>query len=193
VSCNTVWQPVWLRELDGDTRVIGHCDTGPWNIIGSNHCPQAFIDWEFAGLVDPLWELAETTWLNAQLHDDDIAELHELPDAATRARQVRAIIDGYGLAGADREHFYDRLLDVAVHSARAEVLAWCHCGKHHRGRCGRVPHPVGHRMARSQRFLDRPPSPTPDASTELNRRSARPECSHAPSWRHDSEPFEQVR
>jgi hypothetical protein len=118
----TVRQDRWLRELDGQERVTGHCDTGPWNIIGSNGYPQAFIDWEFAGPVDAVWELAETTWLNAQLHDDDIAELHGLPDAATRARQARAIIDGYGLDRAEREDFCDRLLDVAVHSARAEVL-----------------------------------------------------------------------
>jgi hypothetical protein len=65
--------------------------------------------------------LAEIAWLNAQLHDDDISELHELPHAATRARQARAIIDGYGLARADRDNFYERLLDVAVHSARAEA------------------------------------------------------------------------
>jgi Phosphotransferase enzyme family len=117
-----VWQPVWLRELPAKQVVFGHCDTGPWNIVAGNDSPRAFIDWEFAGPVDPLWELAETAWLNAQLHDDDISELHELPDAATRARQARAIIDGYGLARADRENFYERLLDVAVHSARAEVL-----------------------------------------------------------------------
>jgi hypothetical protein len=55
------WQNVWLRDLDGDQQVIGHCDTGPWSIIGSNGQPRAFIDWEFAGPVDPLWELAATT------------------------------------------------------------------------------------------------------------------------------------
>jgi hypothetical protein len=119
---HTVWQHVWLRDFDGHDRVIGHCDTGPWNIIATNGYPQAFIDWELAGPVDPLWELADTTWLNAQLHDDDIAELHGLPDAATRARHARAIIDGYGIARPDREDFCDRLLDAAVHSARAEVL-----------------------------------------------------------------------
>ena len=119
----TVWQHTWLRDLDGHCRVIGHCDTGPWNIIGADGRPQAFIDWEFAGPVDPLWELAETTWLNAQLHDDDIAELHKLPDAATRARHARAILDGYEIARRDREDFCDRLLEVAVHSARAEVLS----------------------------------------------------------------------
>jgi Phosphotransferase enzyme family len=119
---DAVWQHVWLRDFTGDKQVIGHCDTGPRNIAGNDGSPQALIDWEFAGPVDPLWELAETTWLNAQLHDDDIAELHGLPDAATRAGQARAIIDGYGLGRAAREDFRDRLLDVAVHSARAEVL-----------------------------------------------------------------------
>jgi hypothetical protein len=119
---DAVWQHVWLRELEGEQRVIGHGDTGPWNIIGSTGSRLAFIDWEFAGPVDPLWELAQTTWLNAQLHDDDIAEVHGLPDAATRARQARAIIDGYGLVSADRADFCDRLIDVAVHSARAEAL-----------------------------------------------------------------------
>ena len=32
---DAVWQHVWLRELEGEQRVIGHCDTGPWNIIAS--------------------------------------------------------------------------------------------------------------------------------------------------------------
>jgi thiamine kinase-like enzyme len=117
-----VWQHVWLRDFDGHEPVIGHCDTGPWNIIAANGHPRTFIDWELAGPVDPPWELAETTWLNAQLHDDDIAELHGPPDAATRTRHARAIVDGYGIARPDREDFYDRLLDAAVHSARAEVL-----------------------------------------------------------------------
>jgi Ser/Thr protein kinase RdoA (MazF antagonist) len=116
------WQPLWLRELDGDARVIGHGDTGPWNIVGRQGRPEAFIDWEFAGPIDPLWELAETAWLNAQLHDDDVAALHGLPDASARAGQLRAIVDGYGLARPARDDFVDRLLDVAVHSARAEVV-----------------------------------------------------------------------
>ncbi|GAA3343737.1 phosphotransferase [Amorphoplanes nipponensis] len=117
------WQPSWLRELDGERTVHGHCDPGPWNIVGVGGSPRALIDWEFAGPVDPVWELAAATWLNAQLHDDDIAALHGLPDAATRARQARAIVDGYGLARAQRASFPERLLDVAVHSARAEALA----------------------------------------------------------------------
>jgi hypothetical protein len=117
------WQPSWLRDLGGADTVIGHCDTGPWNIVGAGGRPEAFIDWEFAGPVDRLWELAQTVWLNAQLHDDDLAEMHGLPGAATRARHARAIVDGYGLPAADRDDLVDRLADVAIHGARHEAVA----------------------------------------------------------------------
>jgi hypothetical protein len=118
------WRPWWMHELAGDGPVIGHCDLGPWNIIGVDGAPRAFIDWEFAGPVDPLWELAEVVWLNAQLHDDDIAARHGLPDAATRARMARAIVDGYELPHADRTEFVDRLVAVAAHGARAEAVMY---------------------------------------------------------------------
>jgi hypothetical protein len=117
-----VWQPNWLRELDGEDIVIGHCDPGPWNIVGEQGRPEAFIDWEFAGPVDRLWELAETVWLNAQLVDDDIADRQGLPDATARARQARTIIDGYGLPHAARHEFVDRLSDIAIHGARHEAI-----------------------------------------------------------------------
>lgn len=119
-----VWQPAWLRDLGGDDIVFGHGDPGPWNIVGQRGQADAFIDWEFAGPVDRLWELAETVWLNAHLVDDDIAEMQGLPDAQARARQARAIVDGYGLPHAARTELVDRLSDVAVHNARHEALAW---------------------------------------------------------------------
>ena len=90
--------------------------------MGRNGRAEAFVDWEFAGPVDRLWELAATAWLNAQLQDDDIAARHGLPDAAARARQARAIADGYGLPAADRDDLVDRLADVAIHSARSEAV-----------------------------------------------------------------------
>ncbi|GAA3921003.1 phosphotransferase [Actinoplanes auranticolor] len=118
-----VWQPNWLRDLRGTDIVIGHCDTGPWNIVGRYGQAEAFIDWEFAGPVDRLWELAEAVWLNAHLVDDDIAEMHGLPEATARARQARAIVDGYGLPRAARDELVDRLSDVAAHGARHEAVA----------------------------------------------------------------------
>ncbi len=85
VPDDVCWQPWFIRDLPGDHPVIGHGDTGPWNIVAQRGIPIALIDWEFAGPVDAIWALAETAWLNAQLHDDDVAEQFGLPSAARRA------------------------------------------------------------------------------------------------------------
>jgi Ser/Thr protein kinase RdoA (MazF antagonist) len=116
------WHPYWLRELGGDDVVIGHGDAAPWNIVGRCGAPEALVDWEYAGPVDRLTELAYAAWLNAQLHDDDVAELQGLPDATTRARHFRAVLDGYGLPAARRAEVVDRMIEVAVHAARAEAV-----------------------------------------------------------------------
>lgn len=116
------WQPWFGRDLPGASPVTGHCDTGPWNIIARDGAPVALVDFEFAGPVDAIWELAQAAWLNAQLHDDDLAERWGLPDAAGRARQVRLILDGYGLPAGQREGFIDKMITFAVHSARAEAV-----------------------------------------------------------------------
>jgi hypothetical protein len=116
------WKEWFGRELAGTRPVIGHCDAGPWNIIARGGRPVALIDFEYAGPVDAVWELAEAAWLNAQLHDDDIADRVGLPDAAARARQLRAILDGYGLPAAQRAGFVDKMITIAVHSARAEAV-----------------------------------------------------------------------
>ncbi len=102
--------------------MFGHCDTGPWNVIAKDGIPVALIDFEFAGPVDAVWDLAQAAWLNAQLHDDDVAELHGLPDAAARARQLRLFLDGYGLSRRDRAGFVDKMITFAVHDARAEAV-----------------------------------------------------------------------
>lgn len=117
-----VWRPWFGRELAGSLPVFGHCDTGPWNIIARNGRPIALVDFEFAGPVDAVWELAQAAWLNAQLHDDDIAEKWDLPDAAGRARQLRLILDGYGLPRRQRSDFVDKMIAFAVHDARAEAV-----------------------------------------------------------------------
>lgn len=116
------WKPWFGRALPGSRPVIGHCDTGPWNIIARDGQPAALIDFEFAGPVDAMWELAQAAWLNAQLHDDDVAELAGLPDLAARGRQLRLILDGYGLPSGQRRDFVDKMITFAVHSARAEAV-----------------------------------------------------------------------
>ncbi|HEX9064578.1 MAG TPA: phosphotransferase [Streptosporangiaceae bacterium] len=117
------WKPWFGRGLPGSRPVFGHCDTGPWNIVAAGGRPAALIDFEYAGPVDAEWELAQAAWLNAQLHDDDIAERNGLPEAAARARQVRAILDGYGLSRRDRADFVGKMIAFAVHDARAEAVS----------------------------------------------------------------------
>ena len=116
-----VWYPAHTRRLGGRRRVISHCDLGPWNIVARGGLPVALIDWEFAGPVDPLVELAEACWLNAKLHDDVVAAAEGLPPLDVRARQLRAMVDAYGLSRAQRRGFVDRLIEVAVSAVVSEA------------------------------------------------------------------------
>ena len=116
------WREGYGRAATGAPAVIGHGDLGPWNILAREGLPVAIIDWDYAGPVDPVDELAQLAWLNAQLHDDDVAERAGLPDAAARARQVALVLDGYGLPRGARAGFVDRMVAHAVHSARADAI-----------------------------------------------------------------------
>ena len=91
-----IWRP-WFGRQVGTADIIGHCDAAPWNIISRQGQPVALVDWEVAGPVDRLTELAMAAWNNAQLYDDDVAEMNGLPDAAARIRQVRIFAEAYGL------------------------------------------------------------------------------------------------
>lgn len=118
------WRPWFARDLPGSTPVIGHGDLGPWNILAVDGAPMAFIDWDNAGPVDARWELAEAAWLNAQLHDDDVAASNGLGSADDRARQLGLILDGYGMARADRNGFVDQMIEFAVRSVREEAVRY---------------------------------------------------------------------
>jgi hypothetical protein len=83
--------------------------------------PVALIDWETAGPVDPLTELAQVCWLNAKLHDDVVAEREGLPSLADRARQLGAMVDAYGLSARQRRGFFDRIVEFVVSDTAAEA------------------------------------------------------------------------
>jgi hypothetical protein len=116
------WRPWFGRALGGAHPVIGHCDLGPWNVLAVDDDPVAFIDWDNAGPVDADWELAQAAWLNAQLHDDDVAERNGLGTTADRARQLGLIVDGYGLEATRRRGLVDRMVELAIRSARQEAV-----------------------------------------------------------------------
>jgi len=119
---NAHWRPWFARELSEAHSVIGHGDLGPWNILARSGHPVAFIDWDNAGPVDPHWELAHVVWQNAQLYDDDVAALNQLPDITQRAEQAKLILDGYGLVNEARGNFVDRMIQLAIWSAREEAV-----------------------------------------------------------------------
>ncbi len=108
------WQPWFLRELGGEKCVIGHGDLAPWNTVTRAGMPIAFIDWEYAGPIDPLVELARVCWLFPQLHDDDVAQRVGLPPLKTRVRQLRLLVDAYGLSKTQRHGLFELILEVAV-------------------------------------------------------------------------------
>lgn len=118
---DAIWFDRFTRHLPGNHEVIGHGDLGPWNVLADNGMPVAFIDWDQAGPVNPMWELAEAAWLNVQLHDDDVAALARLPGPTDRARQLRIFVDAYGLPRHDRPSFVDRMAEFAIHSAAEEA------------------------------------------------------------------------
>jgi hypothetical protein len=116
------WRPWFARGLPGRDPVIGHGDLGPWNILARHGLPVAFIDWDNAGPVDALWELAQVAWLNAQLHDDDVAALNGGGPVSARVRQLGLIVDGYGLEQSKRDGFVDKMIEFAIRSAREEAV-----------------------------------------------------------------------
>jgi hypothetical protein len=67
-------------------------------------------------------EVAATAWLNAQLHDDDIAERHALPAAAARAAQLRYFLDGYRLPAIDRDGLVTTMIEYAIRDRAAEAV-----------------------------------------------------------------------
>lgn len=116
-----LWPPWFGRELGGPDRVISHCDFAPWNVIARDGLPVALIDWEYAGPVDPVIELAQACWLNVGLHSDDVAERNGFPSVEVRARQLRAMVDAYELPRTQRAGFIDLMIEFVVHDTAEQA------------------------------------------------------------------------
>ncbi|GLY94687.1 phosphotransferase [Actinoplanes sp. NBRC 103695] len=84
--------------------VVSHGDLGPWNTAYRDGRPVAFIDWDAAGPIDPLVDLAAAAWEFVPLGPPEQlrqAGFDPLPDIADR---LRLFVDAYGLS--------DRLADT---------------------------------------------------------------------------------
>jgi Ser/Thr protein kinase RdoA (MazF antagonist) len=116
-----IWQESFLRADDSGA-IISHGDAAPWNVVARQGRPVALIDWELAGPVDRLNELAHTVWLNARLFDEGVDDVAELPSAEHRIQQLRLFADGYELPAEDRAKLTRRLIDVAILSAASDAI-----------------------------------------------------------------------
>ena len=129
---NMEWKPWYLREL-GTPEICSHGDIAPWNIITKNGKPIAIVDWECAGPIDPIIELARVCWLFPQLHDDDLGKLYELPSPEKRGEQIKIILDAYELSKNKRENFIEKIMETIIcetaHEAIDEKISFDSIGK----------------------------------------------------------------
>ncbi len=100
--------------------VVSHGDLGPWNTVYRDGIPVAFIDWDSAGPVDPLADLAAAAWTFVPLAPPGQlteAGFDPLPDLPAR---LRTFVDAYGLA--DRPAILPELQQCTLD--QPEQLRW---------------------------------------------------------------------
>jgi len=121
-SEDAIWRPWFGRNLGEYRTVFGHCDVAPWNIVVKDGAPIALIDWETAGPVDALVELGQACWLNAQLHDEDVALRVGLASPKDRAQHAAVICDGYKLSRSHASGLVQAMIDVAIADAADQAI-----------------------------------------------------------------------
>ncbi|WP_193103513.1 phosphotransferase [Brachybacterium sp. FME24] len=77
--------------------VVGHGDTGPWNVLTTSERSVSLIDWEFAGPIVRLDEIAASCWLNIRFHDPDVDAVAPLTGLREKVALLEALLSGYGL------------------------------------------------------------------------------------------------
>lgn len=121
-SDKDIWQPWFLHEMGSTNKIISHCDFAPWNTITSGSNIVGLIDWEFAGPVDPLIELARVCWLFIQLYDTDVGQKIGLPSLEKRSNQLSLLIDSYELEKTKRSDLLANIIDVAIYESAEQAI-----------------------------------------------------------------------
>lgn len=116
------YRPWCLREIGAEERIWCHGDVAPWNMLTADGKPYLLVDWEYAGPLDPMTELARVLWLFPQLHDDDVARMQGLPSPERRAAQLRILCEGYELGRTERAGMLDRIIEVIVCETAHEAI-----------------------------------------------------------------------
>jgi aminoglycoside phosphotransferase (APT) family kinase protein len=78
--------------------IVSHRDLGPWNTVYRDGLPVAFVDWDAAGPVDPVVDLAAAAWEFIPLASPEQlreAGFDPVPDITAR---LRLFLDAYGMS-----------------------------------------------------------------------------------------------
>ena len=82
-------------------QVICHNDFGPWNVVWNGFAPVGIVDWDFAGLGDPLDDVAYALEYVAPFRDDETAlRWHAFDRPPDRNRRIELFASAYGLTSA---------------------------------------------------------------------------------------------
>lgn len=83
----------------GRHEVIGHNDFAPYNMVFNNGKPKAIIDWDMAGPVPRIWDVAYAAYRFVPLSwEPDIAQDRPfLADPQVQGMRLRHLCDAYGL------------------------------------------------------------------------------------------------
>lgn len=95
---DAVWRfpPLGSRAPSG---LIGHNDQCPVNVVYADGIPYGIIDWDMAGPVPPLYDLALAATAFAPLRPDRFWPRPGCPEPPDRIGRLRLFCDGYGVDG----------------------------------------------------------------------------------------------
>ncbi|WP_035850365.1 phosphotransferase [Cryptosporangium arvum] len=137
----------WNRVIPPDRdELLCHHDVAPWNLVRS---PRGWvlIDWDTAAPGSRLWELAYAAQTLAGLRPDRPVD--------RAAERLALVVDGYGLADADRpalarmlgpraRAMYDLLCHGAARGEQPWLRLWREDGEHWRTTADYLDHHVDH-------------------------------------------------
>lgn len=77
--------------------IVSHGDLGPWNTVYRDGVPVAFIDFDAAGPVDPLLDLAAAAWAFVPLAPSSQLMQAGFDPVSDLSARLRLFVDAYGL------------------------------------------------------------------------------------------------
>ncbi len=105
----------------GGGEVVSHGDLGPWNTVYRGGMPVGFIDWDAAGPVDPVVELAAAAWAFVPLAPVDLLRQAGFDPVPELPERLRLFVDAYGLS--DRRAILPALQQAKL-VAVEQVKSW---------------------------------------------------------------------